>query len=137
MTVSLQDSVYHKPVFEKIADYELPQDVSKWNDKILDQFYSDVDYLPKEMGVDIVVNSVDENKGYAKGSIVVFYGENKINFPIIVNDFKLCIVTSKLHEVISIVSRKSIIFISVAWSYSFISHVSFLRSCKAHVAFQF
>jgi len=89
MIPSLKDSVFHKPTLEKKADYELPQDVSEWNEEILKQFYSDVDYLPKNVKVDVAVNSVDDNKGYAKGSIVVFYGGKKINFPIIVKDYKL------------------------------------------------
>lgn len=87
--ISLKEAVYHKPTFEKVADYELPKDVSEWNEEIIKQFYNDVNYLPKELKVDISVNSVDENKGYAKGSIVVFYGKNKINFPVIVKDYKL------------------------------------------------
>lgn len=89
MIQKLKDAVYSKPTFEKVADYELPSDVSEWNEEIMKQFYEDVNYLPKEIGVDVVVNDVDDNKGYAKGSVVAFYQGKKINFPIIVKDFKL------------------------------------------------
>jgi hypothetical protein len=89
MTTLLQEAVHNAPTFEKVAEYELPKNVSEWNDEILQQFYSDVNYLPKEIGADVVINNVDENKGYAKGSIVAFYSGKKINFPVIVNDFKL------------------------------------------------
>jgi len=87
--ISLKEAVYDKPTFEKVADYELPTDISEWNEEILKQFYNDVNYLPKEIKVDIAVNNIDDNKGYAKGSVVAFYGDKKINFPIIVKDFKL------------------------------------------------
>ncbi len=87
--ISLKEAVHHKPTFEKVADYELPKDTSEWNEEILKQFYNDINYLPKELKVDISVNNVEENKGYAKGSVVVFFEDKKINFPIIVKDFKL------------------------------------------------
>ena len=87
--ISLKEAVHHKPTFEKVAEYELPTDVSEWNEEIIKQFYNDVNYLPKEMNVDISVNNVDDNKGYAKGSIVVFYNDKKINFPVIVKDYRL------------------------------------------------
>jgi len=87
--IKLKDSVFSKPTFEKAAEYELSKEVSEWNEDILKQFYSDVNYLPSNIGVDIVVDNVDENKGYAKGSIVAFANNKKINFPIIVKDFKL------------------------------------------------
>ena len=89
MIQNLRDAVHSTPIFEKVADYELPSDISEWNEEIMKQFYEDVNYLPKEIGVDVVVNDVDENKGYAKGSVVAFYQGKKINFPIIVKDFKL------------------------------------------------
>ena len=87
--ISLKQAVHNKPTFEKVAEYELPSDVSEWNEEILKQFYNDINYLPKELQVDIAVKDVDDNKGYAKGSVVVFYNNKKINFPIIVKDFKL------------------------------------------------
>jgi len=87
--LKLKDAVFSKPTFGKVAEYELPKKVSEWNEEILKQFYSDVNYLPKSLGVDIVVDNVDENKGYAKGSIVVFSEGKKINFPVIVKDFML------------------------------------------------
>ena len=89
MTISLKEAVYHKPTFSKIAEYELSRDVSEWNEEIIKQFYNDVNYLPKEMGVDVSINAVDDNKGYAKGSIVVFYNNKQINFPVVVKDYKL------------------------------------------------
>ena len=87
--ISLRESVIEKPVFEKIADFKLPKDITGWNEAILKNFYEDVNFLPKEIGVNVVVKDTDENKGYAKGSIVVFYNGKQINFPIIVKDFKL------------------------------------------------
>jgi hypothetical protein len=89
MAISLKDAVYSKPTFEKVAELELPKDVSRWNEEIMNQFYSEVSYLPKDVGVNVIVNTVDENKGYAKGSVVVFYGDKKVNYPVIVKDFKL------------------------------------------------
>jgi hypothetical protein len=89
MTISIKQAVFNKPTFEKIADYELPKNISEWNEEILKQFYEDVDFLPKEIGSDISMKDVDENKGYGKGSVVVFYDGKKINFPIIIKNFKL------------------------------------------------
>lgn len=86
---SLKESVFHKPTFDKVANYELPKNISEWNEEILKQFYKEINFIPGELKVDISINNVDENKGYAKGSIVVFYGSKRINFPVIVNDFKL------------------------------------------------
>jgi hypothetical protein len=87
--IKLQDAVLRKPTFEKTATYELPQDVTNWNSEILEKFFEEVNYLPKDINTEIVVNSIDENKGYAKGSVVVWYGNRKLNFPIIVKDFQL------------------------------------------------
>jgi len=87
--LSTKDAVIHPLTFEKVADYDLSTDSSEWNDEIIKYFYEQVPYLPKEMNSDIVVNNVDENKGYAKGSIIVWFNDKKINFPVIVNDFKL------------------------------------------------
>ena len=89
MNLSLKQAVFSKPKFEKVAEYELPKNISEWNEEILKQFYEDVNFLPKEMGADISMKDIDENKGYGKGSIVVFYDGKKINFPIIIKNFKL------------------------------------------------
>ena len=88
--VTLQNSVIDKLVtFDKVANYELPKNVSEWNEEILDQFFEQVNYLPKEFNVDIVVDNVDENEGYAKGSVVVWYNDKQVNFPVIVKDYQL------------------------------------------------
>jgi len=86
--VSVNDAVEAKTL-TKVAGYELPKNVAEWNEEILDQFIEQVNYLPKEFGIDISVKSVDENEGYAKGSIVVSYQEKQINFPIIVKEYEL------------------------------------------------
>jgi len=85
----LKKAIIPKPVFEKIAEYELSKDVTDWNEEIMNQFFETMHFLPKEIGVDIVIKNVDENSGYAKGSVVVFYADKKINFPVIVKDYKL------------------------------------------------
>ena len=87
--IKLNDAVIEKPSFVKLADFELSHDVADWNEDILKQFYEQVNYLPKEVGVNVIIKNVDENKGYAKGSIVVFFNGKQINFPIIVKDYKL------------------------------------------------
>jgi hypothetical protein len=87
--INLTDSVIQKPSFEKLAEFKLSKDISEWNESILKNFYEDVDFLPKEIGVNVIVKDVDENQGYAKGSVVVFYNGKQINFPIIVKEFKL------------------------------------------------
>ena len=87
--ISINDAVINKPTFEKIANYKLPKDTSEWTEEILKQFFEQATYLPKEVGTDAVINSVDENKGYAKGSIVVFYQGTKINYPVIIKDYEL------------------------------------------------
>lgn len=87
--MKIKDAVYTRPVFEKVAEYELPKDISEWNEEILKNFFSELPYIPKDAGVEVVINNVDENKGYAKGSVVVFYKTRQINFPIIVKDFQL------------------------------------------------
>jgi len=86
--VTVHDAV-NPPTLTKVANYELPNNVAEWNEEILDQFIEQVNYLPKEFGVDISVKSVDENEGYAKGSIIVSYQGRQINFPIIVKDYQL------------------------------------------------
>lgn len=87
--IKLVDAVIPKPAFVKLAEFELSHDLSEWNDAILKNFYEQVSYLPKEIGVNIIIKNVDENKGYAKGSVVVFFNGKQINFPIIVKDYKL------------------------------------------------
>jgi len=87
--IKLNDAVIPKPSFVKLAEFELSKDVADWNEEILKNFYEQVNYLPKEIGVNIVIKNVDENKGYAKGSIVVFFNGKQVNFPIIVKDYKL------------------------------------------------
>ena len=86
--ISVNDSVV-QPSLNKVAGYELPKNVSEWNEEILDQFFEQVNYLPKEFGVEIVVKSVDENEGYAKGSIIISYQGKQVNFPVIVKDYEL------------------------------------------------
>jgi len=86
---NLRDAVLAVPTFEKKADYQLSKNVEDWNEDILKNFYEEVNYLPKEIGINVIVKDIDENKGYAKGSIVVFYNNKQINFPVIVKDFKL------------------------------------------------
>jgi len=87
--ITVKESVIEKMTFEKIGEYELPKNVSEWNDEILDQFFEQVNYLPKEFGTDVIVKDVDENEGYAKGSVAVWYQGKQINFPVIVKEFKL------------------------------------------------
>jgi len=85
----LNDTVIAKPVFEKVADTTLSDDTTKWHEDILQKFFEEVDYLPPNIGADIVLSSVDTNKGYGKGSVVVWFKDKKINFPIIIKDYRL------------------------------------------------
>lgn len=87
--ITVKESVIERLVFEKIGEYELPNNVSEWDQEILDQFFEQINYLPKEFGVDVIVKDVDENEGYAKGSVAVWYQGKQINFPVIVKNFKL------------------------------------------------
>lgn len=87
--ISLKSAVYESPAMEKTGTFEVSKDSSKWNDEIMDQFFEQVPFIPKELGVDIVVNNVDDNEGYAKGSVVVWFNDKKINFPIIIKDYHL------------------------------------------------
>lgn len=89
MLKTIRDAVKNPIQFEKVAEFELSKNVSDWNDEIIQKFYEDVSYIPKEFNTEIVVKSVDENNGYAKGSIVVWYNGKKVNFPIIVKEYKL------------------------------------------------
>jgi hypothetical protein len=87
--ISLKSAVYEPPTIEKTATFELSKDVTSWHDEILNQFFEQINFLPKELGVDVVINNVDENEGYAKGSVVVWFNDKKINFPVIVNKYQL------------------------------------------------
>jgi len=87
--ITVNESVIEKLSFEKVGAYELPKNISEWDQEILDQFFEQVNYLPKEFSTDVIVKSVDENEGYAKGSIAVWYQGKQINFPVIVNNFQL------------------------------------------------
>jgi len=87
--VTVKESVINQLVFEKIGTYELPKNISEWDQEILDQFFEQINYLPKEFGTDVIVKNVDENEGYAKGSVAVWYQNKQINFPVIVKNFQL------------------------------------------------
>lgn len=88
--LSVRDTVLTKPSgFIKTATYELDTDVSNWKNEIIENFFNQIPFLPKDIGIEAVINNVDENKGYAKGSVVVWYGRRKINFPIIVKEHQL------------------------------------------------
>jgi hypothetical protein len=87
--ISIKSAVYAAPEIEKTAVFEVSKDSSKWSNEILDQFFSQLSFIPKDFGSDVVINNVDENTGYAKGSVVIWYDNKKINFPIIIKDFKL------------------------------------------------
>lgn len=86
--MNLADSTIQRPVITKVADLKLPKEMSKWEDEILDKFYEDVPYLPKDYGVELNIGNSD-NKGYAEGAIVVWNKEKTINFPVIVRDYIL------------------------------------------------
>jgi hypothetical protein len=87
--VSIKDAVIPQTEFIKLSTYKLSKNISDWNDEIMSKFFEEVNYIPKEYNVDIVVNNIDEDKGYGKGSIVVSYNNKQINFPIIVNNYQL------------------------------------------------
>lgn len=89
MNKLLDNIVIKYPEFEKIAETKLSDSIMDWNDEIMENFFQQVDYLPKDVGVDISISNVDENNGYGKGSIIVTYGNKKINYPIIINKYKL------------------------------------------------
>jgi len=84
----LLDNVIKKPEFIKEADLKLSKEISKWQDEILDKFYEDVPYLPKEYGVELSIGNVDA-KGYAEGAVVVWNRDIAINFPIIIRNYIL------------------------------------------------
>ena len=85
----LKDTVREKINFKKVASHQMPSDTSEWYDEILKSFYEQVNYIPKEFKVTVRVPNLDENKGYAKGSIVVSYSGKSINYPIIIKDYEL------------------------------------------------
>jgi hypothetical protein len=87
--ISINQAVINQTAFEKVAAFELEKDISTWNKEITDQFMSQVTYLPQGTETDIAISEIDENNGYAKGSVVAWLGKTRINFPIIVNNFKL------------------------------------------------
>ena len=87
--LSLKTAVINKPQFEKTATFELSKDSMQWNEEIMKQFFEQVNYLPKELGTEVVINSMEPNEGYAKGSVVVWFNDKQINFPAIVKDFQL------------------------------------------------
>lgn len=88
--LNLKDATVNKITLEKRAAAELPKDVSQWNNAILEAFYNDVSIIPPEAQVNLAISNIDEEQGYAKGSVVVAFGNSaQINFPIIVKDFKL------------------------------------------------
>ena len=87
--ITINDAVVQKPSFEKVAEAELSGDVTKWHETIMQKFFEEVDFLPQNIGTDIVLSNVDTNKGYGNGSIVVWLKDKKVNFPIIVKNFKL------------------------------------------------
>lgn len=76
-------------VMEKVADYELPKDVAQWHQEILKQFFEKFQTLPPQYAVDLVMTNTDENRGYAKGSVVVGTNGKQINFPVVVRDYML------------------------------------------------
>lgn len=86
---SASSMVIDSPKFVKVADYELPKDYSQWQNEILKQFFEKFQTLPQQFSVDMVITNVDENRGYAKGSVVVGNHSKQLNFPVIVRDFML------------------------------------------------
>jgi len=87
--ITINDTVIKKPVFEKVSELTMTGDITKWHEMIMNQFFEEVDFLPQNIGVDVVLSAVDTNKGYGKGSVVVWFKRKKINFPIIIKNFKL------------------------------------------------
>jgi hypothetical protein len=96
--VSIKDAVIPQTEFIKLSTYKLSNNISDWNDEIMSKFFEEINYIPKEYNVDIVVNNIDEDKGYAKGSIVVSYNNKQINFPIIVNNYQLSPFDTFVHQ---------------------------------------
>jgi len=87
--ISLKEVFVNKPTFGKVASKDLPKNSMEWNDSILQQFYTDVPYIDPNFMVDPVITDGDDKQGYGKGSIVVTNNGRKINFPIIIKDWKL------------------------------------------------
>ena len=74
---------------EKVADHELPKDASQWQQEILKQFFEKFQSIPPQFSIDAVISNQDENRGYAKGSVVVGTLGKQINFPVIIRNFML------------------------------------------------
>jgi hypothetical protein len=89
MMISVKDAVKQGFTFDKVANFELSKDTSDWNEQILNRFFQEVDYLSRDYSVEVCMTTIDENKGYGKGSVVVSYGNKTVNFPIIINDYKI------------------------------------------------
>ena len=87
--IHVKDAVLATPSFEKIATHELSKDTSEWNQEILEKFFEEIPYLPRDINCEVVINDIKENEGYCKGSIVTWYNNRHINFPVIVHDFEL------------------------------------------------
>jgi len=87
--ISVQDAVKKGFTFEKVADFQLSKNTADWNEQVLNQFLEEVNYLSRDYNIEVCMSSLDENKGYGKGSIVVSYGNKKVNFPIIIKDYKI------------------------------------------------
>jgi len=84
-------SVIAKPVFEKIAGIKVSKNSAEWKEAIIKSFIETVgEKLPQNVSYDAVVDNNDENQGFAAGSIVVWNGSKKINFPVIIRDYELC-----------------------------------------------
>lgn len=90
MSNTLRSAVISRPEFKKVAGVVLSNNVADWNEEIINKFYEDVPYIPRGFSVEPVIKSVDENNGYAKGSVVVRNGDKKVNFPVIVKNYELC-----------------------------------------------
>jgi hypothetical protein len=73
----------------KIAGYKLPGTIDAWNEEILKRFFEENNSIPKEYGVEIRLKETDENRGYGIGSVIVWHNNNRINFPIIINQNSL------------------------------------------------
>ena len=87
--ISIQDAVKKGFTFEKVADFQLSKNTADWNEQILNRFLEEVNYLSRDYNIEVCMSSLDENKGYGKGSIIVSYGNKKVNFPIIIKDYKI------------------------------------------------
>ena len=89
MNANSVQSMVNTVSMTKVADYKLPNSIDQWQHEILQQFFEKFQTLPPQYSVDVVLSNTDENRGYAKGSVVVGGAGRKINFPVVVNDFML------------------------------------------------